>query len=158
MRTLFVIAALIVASAACDSDSPTAPERGGFEIESLVAVAQSGYTSPTRLTIRSDAEWRQAWTTLHAGLQPAPPRPVIDFGHSFVVIAGAGTRPDGCHSIAITGVLSSIEGQPVFDVLETRPGPDCVCTLAVTQPAHAVRINRFTGDAEYLERVAELAC
>lgn len=154
----FAMVLVAFASLACDSDSPTAPERGDFEFESIVKVSQSGYDGPLRATLRSPGEWAQAWETLHAGRQPVPPRPSIDFGRSWVVLVAAGTRPDGCYSIDITSVQPSVEGQPVFDVLETQPGPTCVCTQAVTQPAHAVQINHFPRDAEFLERVAELAC
>jgi hypothetical protein len=158
MRTLAVVFALTVLGTACDSDSPTALGDGPFEIESVVEVSQSGYTDPQRATIRTADEWAQAWATLHAGLQPVPARPPIDFETTVVVLAALGTRPNGCYSIDIAGVQSSIEGQPVFDVVETQPGPNCVCTEALTRPAHAVRIARFSGEAEFLERVAELRC
>ena len=158
MRTLAVVVALTVLGTACDSDSPTAPRDGLFEIESVVKVSQSGYTEPQRATIRTADEWARAWATLHAGLRPVPPRPPIDFERTVVVLAALGTRPNGCFTIDIAGVQPSIEGQPVFDVLETRPGLSCVCPEVVTQAAHAVRISRFSGEAEFLERVAELHC
>jgi hypothetical protein len=158
MRTLAVVLALTVVGTACDSDSPTALGDGRFEIESVVKVSHSGYTDPLRATIRTADEWAQVWATLHAGLRPVPPPPPIDFEGTVVVLAAAGTRPNGCYSIDITGVQPSIEGQPVFDVLETQPGPNCVCTEVITRAAHAVRISRFSGEAEFLERVEELRC
>lgn len=158
MRVFATIAALILFAGACDSDSPTAPQDGPFELQTLAKVSQSAYTAPALTTIRSAEEWSAAWAALYAGLQPVPTRPEVDFGHSYVVLAAAGTRPDGCYSIEISSVQPSIEGQPVFDVVETRPGPSCVCTQAITRPAHAVRVTRFSGDAEFLERTTELAC
>lgn len=158
MRTIASLLALSALLAACGSSSPTAPEADPFELQTVVKVSQSGYHAPLRATIRSPAEWAEAWQMLHRGLQPVPARPPIDFSREVVVIAAAGSRPNGCYSIDLVDVRPSIEGQPVFDVLELQPGPDCVCTQVVTQPAHAVRVTRFSGDAEFLERSAQLSC
>lgn len=152
-------ALLVLAMVGCDSDSPTDPVPDGpLEIQPLAKVSQSGYAAAQRTVLRSTGEWADAWQRLHEGLQPVPPRPNVDFNRSFVVLAAAGTRPDGCYSIEITRVRPSIEGQPVFDVVESKPGPDCACPAVITRPAHVVRVTSFSGDAEYLEFEEELAC
>lgn len=65
----------------------------------------------------------------------------VDFRVAVVVLAAAGTRPNGCYSIEITGVRPSIEGQPVFDVLETRPGANCACTEVITRAARGPHLT-----------------
>ena len=157
MRTLASMALLTLVAIGCDSDSPTAPSLdpdAPFVIEPIVQVAQSGYGAPTRQVIRSTGEWVEAWLRLHAGLQPVPARPVIDFDRAFVIVAAAGTRPDGCYSIEITQVRPSIEGQPVFDVVETQPGPDCGCAAVITRPAVAVDHVMIAGESDHFVPLA----
>ena len=87
-----------------------------------------------------------------------PALPEVDFGRESLILAAAGTRSNGCYSIAVSRARLTVEGAVELEVVETSPGPSCVCTQALTQPVHVVRLEPASADATFVERRAQLRC
>lgn len=152
---LLLVSALFVA---CSDSSPTSPQAGPIAFETLASASYSGFTAPERRTIRNPQEWADAWQTLHLGQSPMPPLPAVDFDQATVVLVAAGSRPNGCFAIDVTEASVGASGAVELEVTETTPGPSCGCTLAITQPVHAVEIPQVAGPATFVERTAERRC
>jgi hypothetical protein len=152
---LLLVPALFVA---CDDSSPTSPQAGPIAFETVVSSSHSGYTAPVRRTIRTHQEWAGAWQTLHVGQSPTPPLPAVDFDQAMVVLVAAGTRPNGCFAIDVTEATMRASGVVELEVTETIAGTGCACTLAITQPVHAVKVPRVAGPATFVERTTERRC
>ncbi len=141
---------------ACD-DSPTSPGDGPIAFESIVQSSSSGFVTPRREVIRDAGEWARVWDTLYATVNPRPPRPAVDFDRHMVVLAAMGTRPDGCYKVDVTGI--ALRGQTLeIEVTELGPGAGCVCTQAVTQPVHLVRLDRMAMPESFRVRGRALVC
>jgi hypothetical protein len=111
-----------------------------------------------RRTIRSHQEWTAAWQTLQAHQSPTPALPAVDFAQAMVVLVAAGTRPNGCFAIDVTDATVRASGVVELEVTETTPGTGYACTLAITQPVHAVTVPRVPGPATFVERTTERRC
>lgn len=152
---LLLVPALLVA---CDDNSPTSPQAGPIAFETVASASNSGFTAPARRTIRSHQEWAGAWQTLHLGQNPTPPLPAVDFDQAMVVLVATGSRPNGCFAIDVTDASVRANGMVELEVTETIAGPGCACTLAITQPVHAVKVPRVAGPASFVERTTERRC
>jgi PrcB C-terminal len=165
----FVAAALLACGAAGGGGGPPGAGSAGRPAAGPLPLApvrdgaggatffRSGYRERARLVIRGAAEWADAWRELWAGASPAPPLPAVDFSREMVFVAAMGEQPSGGHSIAVAS--AAVEGGRLrVKVVETSPGPDCMVTMALTQPAAAVRLPRFDGPVEFAEGKAVEAC
>lgn len=157
MRNLMALIVVSTLVSACDNGSPTAPDQGSLLFTTVSKETTSGFFTPQREILASESEWREAWQTIYAGQSPAPPVPPIDFGREMVILAASGSRPDGCYTLDITDIHHSIEGVEIV-VTETVPGPACVCVQIVTQPVHAVRIERIPGTVYFTGTSQRLDC
>lgn len=120
-------------------------------------IAFSGYAEPARLVIRSQDEWANAWRTLHAGMDPAPGLPAVDFATEMVVVVATGTRRSGGFHVAVTG--AALDGGTLrVAVLEATPGAGCVTGAVMTQPAAAARLARHDGPVEFVDDVVATRC
>lgn len=142
--------------------SATEPSQGqplpiGRLATSLIPTAVSSFDQPQRLLIRDAAQWQSAWTEMWRGRNPIPPLPHVDFARDMVLIAAAGTRPTGGYSIHIEAV--SEEASTLRVVVRTvAPGPNCIVTLALTQPADVVVAPRRDAAATFDERAETRSC
>lgn len=114
-------------------------ETGALETEALLEAQQSGFDGPRRELIRDAETWRSAWSTAHAGREPVPPVPEVDFSSGSVVLAAMGRRATGGYEVIVAEVRRTEEALAVT-VREVSPGPGCMVTQALTSPAVAVRI------------------
>lgn len=141
---IVVLLPLLAAAGACwHGNSPTAP--GDTVPFSTVYEAQStGVTDGRVQTIASAAEWANVWQEIQRPSSPPAPLPPVDFASQRLLLAAAGTRPDGCYAIAVEEIER--RGRTlVARIVETVPGSGCVCTQALTQPVHVVQLER-TGE------------
>lgn len=157
--TLLLLPLLFVA---CDKNSPTSPVDSSVPFVTVAKASYSGFSTPVRETVRGTEEWVTVWQTLYAGrgplVGPMPPLPEIDFDREMVVLVAAGTRRNGCFAIDVTRARLKGNGAVEFEVTETVPGPTCVCTFALTQPVHVVKLARLPGPETFVERRAESRC
>ncbi len=132
-------AAVLVALAACNS--PTAPDTPQPLI--LTGITQpgfSGYDTPRRLVIRTQADWEAAWATIWLRTIYVPALPVVDFTRDVVLIAAAGQKPS-LHFIAIEAAVATRDSATVT-VRSYSPMAGCVTTPVITTPADVVTMPR----------------
>lgn len=124
-----------------------------LEIRRIGQWTHTGIGEARRMVIRDVNAWAQLWSELGAG-----DRPDVDFTRNVVVVAAAGQRPSGGHEIAVSRV-SQADGQLTIEVVETTPSPNCVTTMAVTQPVDAVVVPAVAPRGwSFLERREIRAC
>lgn len=113
----------------------------------------TGVAEARRLVIRDANAWAEFWSELGVG-----DRPAVDFTRDLVVAVAAGQRPTGGHEIAVDQVT---QNGPVLtiSVLETRPGPNCMTTAALTQPVDVVVVPAVnTKSWSFIERKDVRGC
>ncbi len=153
--------ALLVASLSlitCHRSSPTEFADRPLAFASVAQTSHSGFFEPRRQAVRGQDEWTRIWQGFHAGQSSVPELPAIDFARETVVLAAAGTQSSGCFGVEIEGVTLERNRRVEIDVVETVPGPNCVCTAALTQPAHLVSVGGVFTRAVFDERVRILEC
>ena len=113
-----------------DTSSASAPSE--VEIRRIGRWASSGIKGTRRLVIREAATWAAFWSELGAGV-----RPTVDFSKDLVIAVASGERRTGGHDISVQQVTRS-GGDLRIQVVETKPGQDCIATTALTQPVDVV--------------------
>jgi hypothetical protein len=161
MRGDVAILMLALAGAACGS-LPTGPgvPRQAVTVTTetvLAASPWSGYTTPERRVITTDADWETAWAQLQGSHSPRPARPDVDFSRDVVILAAMGTRPSTGYAVAITEVRVH-DGTFYVRVTERSPGRSCMVGDAITSPVHAVRAPREATRAEFVVTRVETRC
>ncbi|MBY0241454.1 MAG: hypothetical protein K2X55_19285 [Burkholderiaceae bacterium] len=113
------------------------------QYEQLIINQHSGNSSTENLTVRDAKQWSVLWKRLNANLTDLPPEPWIDFSKHMAVVIFGGSAPNGCSGVAVNR-LSEQDGVLQVDyAYAPPPGPDVVCTLAVTYPATAVVVDQY---------------
>lgn len=122
-----------------------------------VTTAVSQITEPHRGVLRSQQAWADFWDDFYGTLEPKPSVPDLDFTGHVVAVAALGTRNSGGFAVQIEGAFEA-EGVLWVAVAETRPGPLCMTTAALTAPATAARIESTAQEVRFTERVVETDC
>lgn len=121
----------------------------------FVTLARTPYSlvqEPANVVVRDQASWVALWTA-HAG--PTRPVPAVDFGTSMVVAVFRGLLPNGCYSTEIVDVYK-VDAITNVARIDTVPGPDAVCTLAVVKPAHLVVVPRSDQPVTFSAELKEV--
>jgi hypothetical protein len=105
-----------------------------LEVRRVGKWTHTGVAEARRLVIRDANAWAEFWSELGVG-----ERPEVDFTRDLVVVVAAGQRPTGGHEIAVDQVTQSGPALTI-SVVETKPGPNCMTTAALTQPVDVVVI------------------
>jgi hypothetical protein len=100
----------------------------------------SGYETPATLVIRDSSAWAAAWATVHAGIEPQPALPEVNFAESMIVLAAIGQQPNGGHSVVITSSTFDSTGAVVVRADHRMPGSNCMASMALVQPLDIARI------------------
>jgi hypothetical protein len=143
-HTLALALLLAPWAAACDNDSPVAPNLpdGPVQVVALYAATNSGFVDSTRQVVRTETAFETAWEDVVGSIMPPPELPTVDFQRDMVLVVAQGERPQGCHSIQVTDAFGDGIDLTVT-VTETEPTPSCGgCTQAVVQPVEVVRVPR----------------
>ncbi len=145
-------ASLVCASLLLGCDSSPSQPIAGIPFTTLAATKVSGSAGPQIQTvIRSEAAWRQVWSELWAGQEPA--LPAVDFSRDLVVLV---TASEICFGGA------EIE-QIVHDGndLQIRYGDAASSLCLCVQPElsfHAVRATQALGEARFEARETPALC
>jgi hypothetical protein len=115
-----------------------APNREQIAFTTIDRSNYSLVQEPNNVVVRDAASWTLLWKA-HTGSDANVP--AVDFSQSMVVAVFRGRLPNGCYSTMITQVYRA---KSVINVhrVDTEPGPDAICTLAIVTPAHLVSIPR----------------
>jgi hypothetical protein len=87
--------------------------------------------------IKSAPDWSALWIEHKGGTQV--PTPTIDFSQNMAVGVFLGQRPSGCYSVAIRGVVQSVN-KITIQYKESIPTPTMGCTTALVFPSQIVTI------------------
>jgi hypothetical protein len=94
-----------------------------------------------------DAGLDRIWAALDS-----PDQPQVDFANDVVVLVAAGQRSSGGHEITVRRAALA-NGRLLLEVVETKPGPNCMTTLALTQPVEVVAVRAARAARwEFVER------
>ncbi|HEX2250319.1 MAG TPA: protease complex subunit PrcB family protein [Gemmatimonadales bacterium] len=148
-------------SPASVADSTSEPSQGyapygdssAFPIRRIGQWSRTGINEARRLVIRDANAWAEFWAELGLG-----DRPGVDFSRDLVIAVAAGQRPSGGHEIAVKQITHT-NGELIIEVVETRPGPNCIATTSLTQPVDVVVIPHVTPQSwSFVERQEVRAC
>jgi hypothetical protein len=90
--------------------------------------------------IRDECAWLDFWAQHTSNVFPAPPAPAVDFSKEVVVAVLSGTRSNGCYGMEITHITGNGCGGRTIHVRERVPCAGELCTLALTNNYHFVRV------------------
>lgn len=162
MRALGPGVVLLLALTACSGGAPTPGAEGAqpvvthIDSTAVVLASGQGLGDPTRAVIRDSIGWNAFWTQAHSLMEPTPATPTVNFADSMLLVAALGTRATGGHIVTIDSVARGASLR-VF-VTTATPGRDCMTTMAITWPVQVVRVPRFDGSVEFVEREEVRPC
>jgi hypothetical protein len=141
-RELAVFLTLTVA--ACGGSDTVGPPVD-LPITRITQPGFSGFDTPQRLVIRTQADWQTAWETLWRPTRPGPPPtpppiPSIDFSRDVVIIVAAGAKPTSGYFISVDSVTAT-RRQATVTVKSYSPGNACQLLEVITQPVEVVAIQ-----------------
>jgi hypothetical protein len=140
------IAGLVLAAcafaAACAGAGPSAGSDAEQRIQTVISETHSGLAEARREVVRDAASWTRLWSEIHAGRDPVPALPAVDFEREMLIAVASGTRPTGGFSIQVTAVATRGDRLEVA-VLERCPDADAIVTMALTQPVAVVRVAKL---------------
>ena len=116
-----------------------------LEFTTIARTQRSGVEEPLAVVVRDRRTWNALWRR-HAGPGQVPN---INFRTSMVIAVFRGTLPNGCYSTEITDVYRTDSGLTVSRV-DTEPGQDAVCTLAIVTPAHLISVPRVDDPVRFV--------
>ena len=109
----------------------------------------SGYETPATLVIRDSSAWAAAWTTVHAGMEPQPAMPAVDFAKEMMVLVAIGQQPNGGHGVSISSATYDSTGAVVVRAEHVIPGSACMTSMAMVQPVDIARIPQSTAAVRF---------
>lgn len=113
-----------------------------------------GIRDSLRLVVRDNATLNQVWTQATSGQTSPPPAPTIDFGREMLIVVGAGRKTAEeqirVDSLAVQRVPAAGGEQTLFAVIRLTEG--CQRFNIDAYPLEIVRVNRFEGPVEFVER------
>ena len=104
-----------------------------------------GITSAENGIVDNELAWCDLWSRIYASTFPTPPcdRSLADFSREVVLFAAMGEMPTGGYTVKIACVQGDEDAAALrVQVLESRPGPHCIVSLAVTYPISVVKVER----------------
>jgi len=128
-----------------------------LELRGLALEAPLRIEAPLREAYRTAGAWEATWRDATAGIDPAPDPPVVDFDVEIALLAAAGERPSGGHSVTIEA--ARVIGDTLhIDVVERSPGRGCMVTQAITYPATAAAVEKVDAEAVFHVREERRDC
>jgi len=138
--------------------TPTAPNGGGADVAftNVAKDSHGGYGERGNVMVQSEVEWRDLWSKTTSNQTPPPQLPDVDFEKETLIAAFMGTERTGGYAIEITKITET-DSALMVSVKEISPGPNCIVTMALTQPYHIVKILKTEKQVEFLitEEVTE---
>ena len=120
-----------------------------FRDDSLAYAQYSGVRAPSNVVIRDATAWSQLWQDIHALTDPVPPLPTVDFNQEMIIAAALGTHATGGFNVFLAEAAESSDGVQI-EMIETRPGSDCITTQALTQPIDLARVARRDAPVHFV--------
>ena len=140
----------IVAVDRTDADVAVIPVAvTGIPFQTADATSMSGIHEARTVVVKDAGTWAGLWSE-HA---PGRALPAVDFTKDMVVGVFMGSGANSCYSTAIDAVSRTADKIIVHE-LRSVPGPDILCAMHVTTPAHLVVVPRSDLPVEFATEVA----
>jgi hypothetical protein len=121
----------------------------GIPFQTADATNMSGIHVAHTVVVKDAGTWAGLWSE-HA---PGRALPAVDFTANMVVGVFMGSGANSCYTTAIDNVSRTADRIIVHE-LRSVPGPDILCAMHVTTPAHLVVIPRSDLPVEFATEVA----
>lgn len=120
-------------------------EPARIDFNTIDRSSYSRVQEPMNVVVRDMDAWRALWRR-HTGSNGRVP--AIDFSTTMVVAVFRGLLPNGCYSTEIVDVYRI---DPYLNVarIDTVPGEDSACTLAIVTPAHLIAVPLTNGPVQF---------
>lgn len=121
------------------------PAKAGSAVSfnSLDQTTRSGIGQAQEVTIRDADSFLALWSA-----HSKAPLPSVDFSRSMVLGVFMGLQPNGCYSTNIDSVVRAGDKLRVQHT-DAAPGPNVLCTLAMTSPAQLIIVDRSELPVEF---------
>jgi hypothetical protein len=107
------------------------------------------FLSSGDFVIRNEVAWCHFWDDVFANRYPPPPcdTTLIDFQTEPAIVSAIGSRRNGCYDSRTHCLHSAEHGKWNVDaeILDRTPGPGCICSRAIVNPVHVVKVKRRVG-------------
>lgn len=135
--------------------SPAAPAWSAIPSTARMYYDNSGgIRDSLRIVVRDDATLRIVWSQATSGQTTPPPAPTIDFNREMLLLVAAGRKtPEEqirVDSVAIQRAAGGARQETFFAVVRLTEG--CQRFNIDAFPLEIVRVNRFDGPVEFVER------
>jgi hypothetical protein len=125
----------------CDEEEASGTEdTGKIAWTALESGNYCGISAEQNVLIKSEAKWRSYWKDVTSNVIPAPDPPQVDFSQKAVIACFMGDRSNGGYGVKIVDMVKAGEELKVT-VEHRQPGPNCVVTMAITQPYEMVTVD-----------------
>ncbi|MBM2820739.1 MAG: hypothetical protein HW405_499, partial [Candidatus Berkelbacteria bacterium] len=89
------------------------------------------------------------WQKMNQDIFPTPALPNIDFVAKTVIIVAAGQKNTGGFDIEITNIQKQ-SNQTLVYYTETSPAKNCLVTMALEYPYHAIEISKTSDEITFI--------
>lgn len=128
------LAAALVLAACGGGDGPPQP----VPFADVEVHAFSSVSTARQVAVGEDGAWEALWAEHTAKVQPAPPRPAVDFTTQTVAAVFVGENT-GCERPEIQSVERVADGELRVAYRVIAPTGSTPCPAVVTTPVHMVR-------------------
>lgn len=163
IRSLTAVLGIALLSVGCNGSREPAGRQPSVELARFsqddgAFAVNSGFADAVNLVIRDSSAWSRAWATLHAGLNPQPPLPAVDFSTDMVVLVAIGEQPNGGHSVRIASLRPDAAGGLLVSALHSAAGPGCMVPQVITSPADVARVRASDAEIRFVVDLATRDC
>jgi hypothetical protein len=147
-RSLLPVACLALAGLfGCGGGDAAAPRE-----LAMTRLSAAWATTDLRQTyaLRSEAEWQAVWQLHEPRTTPPAVRPAVDFSRQMVLGLTWGTGPNGCHGVAIRGVVDQADRVQVNYAVITPTG-GLACTEALVALTDFVVVERLDKPVSFVQ-------
>lgn len=137
-RATAVAAALLMAACGGGDGPPQPVPFADVEVNAFSSVS-----APRQAVASDDAAWAALWAEHTAKVQPAPPRPAVDFTTQSVAAVFVGENT-GCERPEIASVERVADAELRVAYRIVAPVGSIPCPAVVTTPVHMVRFSNVS--------------
>ncbi len=159
LLTILIIAAFF--SCKTTENNSTVKNISKKEIEEIIHIAaeiKSGtngaFVQKENTIITNNEDFRKVWVKVFANYSNKEAFPEIDFEKKTLILVTMGEQRSGGYSIKI-GIISENSKTVNVNIIEGKPGPNCMNASVMTYPFHIVEIERGKSNKEFVFNTTE---
>jgi hypothetical protein len=138
---------------AAGSPAPGPSWRGLASAARLYYDNSGGIRDSLRVVIRDPATLNAVWSQATSGQTTPPPAPAVDFGREMLLLVSAGRKTPEEQIRVDSVVVQRLQGGPQTFYALVRLTEGCQRFNIDAFPLEIVRVDRFEGPVEFVERV-----